>query len=107
MNYVEDGLAFSLFVAFVGYLWWLALSQAQWRFVQLPGMMAKAYLLSLAVCLPIVGVYAVFDTDASWFSLAALQRLIAAWLFIGTFIGIWLSVRSSRAKRVVTTPNSD
>lgn|GEM_PF-6860079 len=108
MNYVDAGLGLALSAAFLGYLWRLALIQSQGRLVQLPGMMGKAYLLSLGVCLPIVvGAYAVLDTPASWFSLAVLRPLIGCWLLTGAFIGLWLAVRSSRAKGAVTTPTLD
>lgn len=108
VNYVETGLGLALSAAFVGYLWRLALIQSQGQLVQLPGMMVKAHLLSLTVCLPIVvGAYAVLDAPASWFSLVVLRPLIGCWLLIGAFIGLWLSVRSSRAKGVITTPTLD
>ncbi len=94
MNYVETGLGLALSAAFIGYIWRQALIESQGQLIQLPAMMAKAYLLSLAVCLPIViGAYAVLDTPASsWFSLAVLRPLIGCWLLNGAFIGVWRSL---------------
>lgn len=109
MNYYVDmAIGLALSAAIVGYTWRMALIVSQAPLARIPGMMAKAYLLSLGLCLLLVmGAFVVLGNPRSWLSPVVFGRIIGCWLVTGAFIGLWLSLRSSRAKRVDKTSALD